>query len=379
MTVRLMNDNYLDEDNVASASVSSEQSAFPVSNIYNFERRSKVWRSNGYWEIDGTNNVIIFQETVATPLTATVAVSNYTSSTTFSAAIKTALEAAGGSTYTVSVDSGTSKIKISSNGGGGGGIFQILWTNGSTTMADVLGFDDSSDSTGALTYTADLVRIHYPYEWIKWDMGITTLPKAFVLIGKRNEALKISTSATLTLQGNETDVWSSPSYEQELTYSDSVITVQDSDGLHTSGLRYWRLQIENRDNSQGYVEIGSLYLGDFLIQTRGRVQFPLENDFIDESPTVFSEGGQTYSDIREKTESFTFSWAGLTIAEKEEMDTFITNVGTSKPFFITFDPSNTFSNTDNYYLRYVKFQREPRYRLESPGNWSCQMQVREQL
>lgn len=377
---RIMTTNYVDPDIVSNSYVSSEQTAFPVSNLYNAQRRSKVWRSNGNWEVTADNNVIIFRETAAGPnLTATVAVDQYSSTTLFCAAVKAALEATGASTYTVSQDVTTSKIKIVSDGLGGDGTFKLMWTNASSAgFAAMTGFSTALDDTGSLTYVADQLKIHTS-EWIKWDMGISTNPTAFLMIGARNAPIKISPSATLKLQGNETNVWDDPSYETTLTYDDAVISVFDEDGLHTEALRYWRLLIEDTDNAAGYVEIGSIFLGIFFSPTRGAVQFPFSSKYIDRSVTSYSQGGQTFSDIRQKSESFSVEWKGLTLTEKEEIDDIWDNSGTSLPFFIQLDPGLVFSSRTSKYIRFVKFESEPDVNLETPNNFSCRMSLREEL
>lgn len=377
MTVRLMNDNFVDTELVSHLTKSSEQAAFPVLNVFNKQRRSKVWRSNGYWVITASNQTIVFQETNAVDLTALVATGTYTSTTSLLAAIKAALEVAGASTYTVSVDTSTLKIKIVSNGAGGGGILSIVWTS-STAMATLLGYDPLTNDTGSLTYLADVLRIHQD-EWIQWDFGMSNNPKAFILIGARNDAIKISPSATLLLQGNETSNWTTPNTSITLTYGDSVISEFNTAGLFNEAMRYARLKITDLDNPLGYVEIGAIYLGDVYESTRGQVQFPFQGSFIDRSETSFSEGGQTFSDIREKSESFSINWFGLTYAEKEVIETLFNEFGTSIPFFISFDPMGNFSSQDNYYVRYVKFESEPNYELVSPNNFQLSMTLREEL
>lgn len=378
MGVRILWDNFLDTDLVSSQTESSEQTAFPADNLFNFQRRSKVWRSNGYFEITSSNNGIVFRETTAVDLTATVAAANYTSASALYTAIKTALEAAGASTYTVAQDSTTLKHKITSDGGGGGGIFEIDWTHASSTMASVLGFNTDEEDTGALTYTADSLKVHTS-EWIKWDFGISTLPNAFCLIGARNSPMKITPSATIKLQGNETDEWSSPSTDTTLTYQDDVIFTVSSTGLWSEALRYARLYIEDKDNTAGYVEIGSLFLGDYFEAARGAAQYPFQGQYVDRSITSFSEGGQTFSDVRDKAEVFSITWFGLNIADKESIDTLWLELGTSNPFFVQFDPDTNFSSSGNNMIRYVKFQSPPSYELVSPANFSCKMTLREEI
>lgn len=378
MSVRIMNRNFLDLDLISNLTFSSEQTAFPVNNALNLQRRSKVYRSNGYWEITSSNNEIIFRETSAVDLTATVAEAEYTSSTALYAAIKAALEAAGGSTYTVETDSTTLKVKITSDGAGGGGIFEVDWT--SSSMAETLGFNTFEEDTGALTYTADILRIHTS-EWIQFDFGISTQPTAFILIGKRNSPIAITPSATIKLQGNETDVWSSGTINSELTltFDDEVISTINEDGLYNEALRYSRIFFEDKSNVNGYLEFGALFLGTFFSGTRGDVQFPFRAQYIDRSKTTFSEGGQTFSDIREKSESFTTEWFGLTVSEKEEIDDLFDLLGTSQPFFVQFDPNLAFSGRSAKMIRYVKFQQPPQWQLVSPGVFSAVMQFREEL
>lgn len=377
-TIYLFNDNFIDPAVVSSAQYSSQQTAFPYSNITNFNRRSKVWRSNGYWEITSSNNTIIFEETASVNLTATVTAGTYTSTTSMLAALKTALEDAGASTYTCSVDASTNKIKIASNGVGGGGILNLEWSNASTTMESILGFDGTSDDTGALTYTADELRISTG-EFFTWDMGISSLPQSIAIIGPRNTPLRISPSATLKLQGNETDVWTAPTYEQSLTYDDSCIALFSSTGLHTEALRFWRLLIEDLSNPLGYVEIGSIFLGRVYSPTYGRPQFPFNIELVDRSPLIFSEGGQTFSDIREQTAQYQTDWLGLRKDEVESVMDFFADVGTARPFFVLFDPDEVFSTDFKKSLKYVKFASEPRFSLVTPNNYRMTLEFREEL
>lgn len=377
--VRIMNQNFLDDDVISTRYVSSEQSAFPDENLYNRQRRSKVWRSNGFWKVVAGENLIIFRETVGVDLTATIPAVEYSSTTALLAAIKLALDTAGDSTYTMSTDATTGRIKFSSNLGGGGGIFQLMWTDSdSADMAAMLGFSTASNDTGASNYTADLLRIHTE-ERLIWDFGISTENKAFVAGGARNSPIKISPSATIKLQANTTNAWTTPQYETTLTYKDFLLSKFDEDGISGSQYRYWSMQIVDVDNPNLYVELGVVYLGDIYTTDRGRVQFPFKGAPKDYSTTIFSEGGQTFSDIREKSEEFTIEWFGLTIDDVEQLLEIFDDFGTSFPFFISFDPDAAFSTDADTKIRFVKFATEPDYELSSPGVFSMSMRLREEL
>lgn len=378
MSVHILAENFLDPDIFSNRFVSSEQAAFPVDNVLNKVRRSKIYRSNGYWEITASNNILIFQETTAVNLTATIAVGNYTSSATLFAAIKSALELTGDSTYTVTAATLSGKVQIVSNGFGGGGIFSLMTSNVGSTMASLLGFNILVDYTGSLTVLADLLRVSTG-EWIKFDFGISTNLEAFVLIGARNSPIKISPGAVIKLQASETDAWTTPSYQTTVTYHDQAMFLTQIGGLHTEALRYWRLSIQDLDNPLGYIEIGSIYLGNIFQPSIGDVNFPLDSNLKDNSNTVISEGGQTLSDIREKTQEFTLLWQYIRKEDAEFFGKMFNDFGKSFPFFLIMDPNSFFNSSENLSIRYVKFKEEPVLSLIRPDLFSFQAIVREEL
>jgi hypothetical protein len=291
-------------------------------------------------------------------------------------AVDSALEAVGAANYTVTQNSNY-KFVITSNLGGGATAFQLRTSHASFTAESLLGFDNSVDLTGASSYTADYLRINTD-EWITFDMGVPVNPTEFCLIGRRNEAIKISPTAVIKLQGSSTNAWTTPEYTSTLTYNDEVILSTSSTGFHTSELRYWRVSVEDQ-NANGYIEVGALLIGESYEPTRGAVVFPFKSKLIDLSKTQRSEGGQTFSDIYEKTESFDIEWNALTTTEVEQLVSIFNTYGTAHPFFISFDSAAVFHSTVNKGVRYVKFINEPDYTLESPNNFTLSMQLREEL
>jgi hypothetical protein len=361
---------------------SSADADYPVSNVYDLSRRRRVWRTDGYWKIVSGDNTIVFRESVGVDLTATITADEYTSDTLFFAAVKAALEAAGDSTYTVERDATTSRIKITSNGLGGGGIFQLMWTNAaSADMAGILGFSTASDDTGALNYTADLLRIHTE-EWLKWDFGFALNPTGFIAVGDRNSPLNISPTATIKLQASSTDSWTSPEEEFTLTYHDYVLAKINTDGIalvNTSGYRYWRLQIIDNDNPDGYIELGCVFLGDHQDLSRGCPEFPLDAQNLDLSRVEFSEAGQAMSSKLPQSQRFSLAWAKLDNASLADLMTVWDSFGLHTQFFIALDNNNAFSSDSRDWIKLVRFEDEPIPRLLSPGNWSYQWNLREAL
>lgn len=377
--VRLMSENYVDLALLANTDVSSQQSAFPVTNAYNSQRRSKVWRSNGHFKIIAGENTIIFRDASGGPdKTATIAPGEYSSTTSFMNAVDAAFEASGLASYAVTQNSNL-KFAITSDLSGGATHFEINWSDSdSLAMAAVMGYDISGNDTGGTTYTSDVSRVATS-EWIKWDMGISSDPNAFILAGPRNKPIKISPSATITLQASHFDNWTSPPFELVIPYDDEVIAVLAEESLSNTAYRYWRLKIEDLDNPNGYVEVGCFFLGRYYVPERGKAQYPFGSNSIDRSDSVTSEGGQLFHNIQEQTRSFSFDWKGLTKEEMEEFQQIFLRYGKSKPLFVSMDTVAAYSSAFQRKLKFVKFSDEPKETLVSVNNYSMTTQFREEL
>jgi hypothetical protein len=372
MELRILDNNFLDLAILANTDVTSEQAAFPVENAYNKNRRSKVWRSAGYFNITSANNKIIFEEVSGVTLTASIIVGEYASLTAICLGIKTALELVGANTYTVLNSSATNyKFRFTSNGG----FFELKSTDINFTAASILGIDTSADLTGALTYDADVLRTN-TLERITWDMGLSSIPTCFALIGPKTEPLKISPNAVLKLQANLTNNWTSPAFEKILTYDSEVIS--ELDLTNTVAYRYWSLLIQDQ-NTNGFEEVGAFFLGTHFSFEKAGVILPLQNTQIDRSETIYSEGGQEFSDMREKTNSFNVTLNGMSELEIEKLEQFFLDFGTSSPFFVSLDDDLQYSSTVNRKIKYVKLASDMQITNTSNKFFSVSMNLMEQL
>ena len=377
MSVMVFVDNFTDPSIVANAYVSSADASYPVANAYNLERRRRTWRSAGFFSVVPGENTIVFRETVGVDLTATITAGDYTSDVL--SAIKTALESVGSSVYTVTRDTATKRIKITSNGAGGGGIFQLMLTNpASLDFASLIGFSTGSDLTGALSYEADLLRIHSS-EWLKWDLGIPTNPTGLIGVVDRNSTIQLGGSGVLRLEGNWTDDWSAPAFSKDINIYGNNINYIDSAGFYSGGLRYWRLYLEDVDNPYGYVELGAIALCGTPTITRGCPVFPLKATTADRSNVAFSEGGRTIVTRRDKYQGYQLNWAGLDKASFEELMLVWEKYGLHTSFFMALDPTGAFSTAVGAWCKLVKFESAPESNLDSPNNWSMGWQIREEL
>lgn len=378
MSIKVGYPNYFSATRYSGLSASSADSEFPVTNLDGVNRRTKVWQSAGYFLVTSANKVIRFRDASGgADKDATIAEGAYTTVTAFLTAVDTAMEAAGAANYTVTQNSTSKKFIFTSDVSGGATHFELRCADAAFTAADLLGFA-AVNRTGATTYTADAARIHSE-EFILLDLGSSFNPKAFALFGPRNEPLRISQTAVVKLQGNATDSWSSPAFNETLEWNEFSIASFNASGLHTTALRYWRISIVDRDNTRGYLEISSLFLGDLLDITRGCPQFPLDIEEVDLSVNAQTMSASRFTTTLGKTSQIFLDWDFLTPAENEAIMDLFADVGVGYPFHIFIDPNEVFSTAFQRWVMQVTFDTPIKPKLDGPGRWSSPWQLIEDV
>lgn len=382
MSMLIFDTRLTDTRTVANAYKSSEKAAFPATNAYDVNRRRKSWRSNGCFEIVDGENTLVFREAPGVDLTASIVAGTYTSDTSFLAAVKAAMEAVGQSTYTVARDATTNRIKITAVLGGTATVFELQLSDpDSADLAGILGFDTSADLDGALTYEADLLVIHTS-EWLKYDFGFPVNPTGFLACGDRNKPLQISPTAVVKLQAAWTDNWANPAEEWTITYRDFLLGYFRAEGIAEDvpeGYRYWRMQIQDPQNLDGFVEFGIIFLGTHVLTTQGCPNFPFDAPNDDATEVDFSEAGQTFAGRRPSRQRFNLNWNMVNNETAEFLQRMWEEYGLHTSFVIAMDPDSVFSTDGVEWMKVVKFDRNAAPRLTSPGIWACTWALREEL
>jgi hypothetical protein len=162
-------------------------------------------------------------------------------------------------------------------------------------------------------------------EWIKTTNTLT--PEAVYIAGTN-----LTPSAVIKIQGNSSDIWTSPAVNVTLTlgengiwYSTTTMSAQD----------YWRISIVDTTNSNGYITIGRIWVGELLEVEGPYINFA--ENITNTSATTLSISGQVYGDVgfTYKSYSFTYPWWDQT--EKDAIIEFSDTVNKAQPFFIMAD------------------------------------------
>lgn len=370
-----LHQNFNDLGAFVARSVSSASATFPFSNILDETDRLRTWRTAGHFKISAPNNVLVFQETDGVNLTATVAVGTYTTIASFMSAVAAALQSAGTKTYTVTQDT-SKRMKITTTNGT---FLRLMMTAAASSgLAEIMGFSTSYDRTGSLNYTADAVSCH-TVEFIEWDFGMAVNPKAVILAGSSRRPHGISSLGQVRILGSDTAEWENPTFSADIAFDPLILAKIGKDGLHTRGLRYWRVEIADPMNPLGYIELNKVYIGDAYAPAVGAVQFPVQSVSRDRSTTQKSKGGRKFSIRRTPYVEKSLDWDGLTNSERVEIKNLYEIVLQSKPFFLAIDANGVFTSNPQDSIFWMTFRADPDFTFTDPNVWTCKMELEEML
>jgi len=327
-------------------SFSSQHSNFPALNTRR-KWSSESWRSlydddyGNFLIVAGTNDDIDFEDFGAVVRTCAVTAGTYTADS-LCTEIKTQMELVTTDTFTVEFLRASLKFKITDDAGN----FELLCNTGAnkaTAVWDTIGYDDSSDKTGADNYTADDVRIHSE-EWIVNDLGSAQDVKAFII---KNH--NFTNTATVKIQGHTADAWGTPDVDVTLPITaDLMIYFWSS----AQSKRYWRYYINDVENSDGYIETGRVFLGDYFCpESNFRRDYGTE--FTDPSEVLMSDDGQITTNKKTKYRLLNLTFEYVTDTDLTSFEAMWDELGITEEFFFTRDRDN--ASTTSMYMRLADF------------------------
>lgn len=258
---------------------------FPIERVQGLWRdyayRSKYGTGSGwgYFKITSSNQWIDFDEGGG-ELWAQIPVEEYDADT-LAIAIKTAMEAAGGAySYTITYQENINRFTIASPSGN----FDLLWQSGThsaNSVGDTIGFNTSVNDTGISSYTAASVRIHSAVSVeIETAGNVQVVTKACAVYG-----LNLTSSPqSFKLQRYTTSWVNVVDFEYDYVNKRAVCFFSE-----ISDDKY-RIYIEDRTNPDGYVQVGTILLGDYEEISRG-YEYGASADVEDTSEHMYSKKG----------------------------------------------------------------------------------------
>jgi hypothetical protein len=124
----------------------------------------------------------------------------------------------------------------------------------------------------------------------------------------------LTSTATITLQGNDTDAWGAPSFSQSVTWHADKCYLNFDEATYN----FWRVVITDDDTgADGYIEIGLLWLGTYLQMPGMKLDQQL-NEKTDSSVSI-TYSGQAYGEERYSYRNPQFSFPYITHDERKSL------------------------------------------------------------
>ena len=121
---------------------------------------------------------------------------------------------------------------------------------------------------------------------IVFDLGSARAVDYFAIL-KHN----MTSSATIHIQANASDVWTAPTIDVTLTWTVNNILYNWSSA---QTYRYWRITISDATNTDGFISMSKVYLGNYVqLPNMGKSQ---KLNTTSTSDVAESVGGQSYGD-----------------------------------------------------------------------------------
>ena len=298
---------------------------------FNLCYRSNYGSENvgGSFYISNDNKYLDFDEGGG-ELTATLTTGKY-SADELAAEIETQLEAAGAHSYTVTYSHSTYKFTITDDTGTVT-LLSYSGSNAANAIFDDIGFDTTGDHSTAASHEADDPRIH-THVAIVIDLGSAQLVKGFFFKGHNLE------NPTLVKVQFSADNFSTTAENETMTQDDADTQIYywiDPSG-HT--YRYLRLLIVDRENSAGYVKIGTPWAAPVLQPASSHQHGSYRETPADLSDVRRSAGGQKSSVQYGRPRSYAMRLR-LAAGEKATFDAMIDDRGYGLPLFMIPDSSS---------------------------------------
>lgn len=168
--------------------------------------------------------------------------------------------------------------------------------------------------------------------YIHVDFGSAQSITCFALLDHN-----FTSNAIVTLQANSIDDFTSPPFDETLTITDNYTTLF----FTAAEYRYWKLVISDNGNADGYIEVGEIFLGNYLELAMGHFYGDSNNpEAIVLDDSVLS-GIQRWN-YQNTKRSIRLNLANPTKAQRNELwtmfDTLVSRTSnTIKPVFLFLD------------------------------------------
>ena len=167
-------------------------------------------------------------------------------------------------------------------------------------------------------------------EYLVWDLGSASLVQNLIL----SDYAGAWSSATVKIQGNASDSWGAPSFDETITASKFAFNLPVLHELTgTPSYRYWWLSI-TKNASGDELDLGHAFLANAETNLSEKPDADgVEIGYDDLSTESRSRGGQSFSDQKERALRFKLPFTDVTTT-KGSIEGLVASGVTKRPFWV---------------------------------------------
>jgi hypothetical protein len=154
------------------------------------------------------------------------------------------------------------------------------------------------------------------------DLGSAQAVSSVGIIGN------LTASATITLKGNSSVSWTSPPVNETMVAADRNLMHYFTE----TSYRYWRIEITDSGNPEGYIEVANIFLGNYLQMPPVAPDSSHEDESM--SSRQFSPNGQPFSVVRPQRQRFSFTYPAVSESERQALRGAFAEVGIHTPVWL---------------------------------------------
>jgi hypothetical protein len=183
-------------------------------------------------------------------------------------------------------------------------------------------------------------------------MATTEAIDSVVFLWPKEDGIRLSDTATIKIQANATNVWTSPAVDVSLTIDNTYVLASHfftSDQTY----RYWRVYIDDPSNPNDFIELGVVWLGKGLDLPSAQNGFKFK--LVDQSKVTVNDFGHQYADEYPQLISIELGYQFLDYDDVQTLENAYRVNGNRIPVMFVIDPLEDVFNK-NHHLIYGKME-----------------------
>ncbi|GAF78509.1 unnamed protein product [marine sediment metagenome] len=181
-------------------------------------------------------------------------------------------------------------------------------------------------------------------QWIKFDLQEAKKITQISIFGHN-----LTSEAVVTIEASSDDDWEGagdPEYSEGMTWGEFCITE-----FLDETFQWWRITIEDGDNSDEYIEIGRICIGEY-IEPSINVTHEVQKKINDPSYKQASAGQQKYAVEKDVYRVFEVFFSSIGRAQQDQLEVMFRTVKTIRPLVLALDPDN-YPEEDTIYCEVI--------------------------